>query len=141
MCCNWLGVETREAHLGEGEAHGTKSKSYKRNADTEPLFEGMLVSSLANSHCHVSAAAHRYLICQQAVDRLLKGNTQHSEKPPEVVPAGLEAGHKPHFSAAQSRGLHACHNVSTSTTIQKNPSLKNFLILDVNYTEVHGGFC
>ena len=52
------------------------------HTNTDPLFECMPVSSLANSHCHVPVAAHRYLVCQQAIDMLLKGNTQCLEKPP-----------------------------------------------------------
>jgi len=71
-----------------------------KHMKTEPLSEGMQVSPLAKTHRHVPAAAHRYLVCQQAADMLLKRNTQCSKKPPTVVPAGLEAGYELHSSAA-----------------------------------------
>lgn len=48
LCCNSLGVYTREAHLREGRANGTKHKSYKINVhkDRAPvLMQASVITS------------------------------------------------------------------------------------------------
>lgn len=65
---HWVSVLMK--HILEKERPMAPSARVARGMQTktEPLVERMSVLSLANSHCHVPAAACRYLVCQQAID-------------------------------------------------------------------------
>lgn len=78
----WVFILVKHISEKDGPVALSTRVTRQMHTKTEPLFWCRPVSSLANSHCDVPAAAHRYLVCQQAIDMLLKGNTQCSEKPP-----------------------------------------------------------
>lgn len=101
---------------------------------TELLFEGMPLSSLANSHCHVLATAHRYFslsashrCASERKHSVLREVTLHGDsRTQRWVFHDSKQGINP-ILVQQSRVLDytRCHNVSTSTTIKQNSCLKN----------------